>query len=243
MRTPFSMSVFHCLHDMVRESLVIRLEGGIVRSTAAGTLSLAIRYLESELAPAMTTFTERGTLPASMLGGNLQIVSEFLALRCVATQIKQLGSMTFNEAAQLAVARRAKFWKELGRCGPTWNKQDAGYELLARLPLVRVPLESFGTAGGREQSLLVPIVPGVSDAAKWDDRIESRDQIDKKATQLEKQAKEEVEKANKHKSDLVDQVQRRVQQETATGSASSTCNPIPADRLTKYSDTSPAAAA
>ena len=36
--------------------------------------------------------------------------------------------------------------------------------MLARLPLVRVPLESFGPSGGRQQSLVLPIIPGMSDA-------------------------------------------------------------------------------
>ena len=47
---------------------------------------------------------------------------------------------------------------------PAWQDKLAGHELLARLPLVRVPLGSVGHAGGKEESMLLPIVPTPSDA-------------------------------------------------------------------------------
>jgi SpoVK/Ycf46/Vps4 family AAA+-type ATPase len=36
--------------------------------------------------------------------------------------------------------------------------------MLARLPLIRVPLDTIGLNGGHKQSLLLPIIPGMSDA-------------------------------------------------------------------------------
>ena len=45
-----------------------------------------------------------------------------------------------------------------------WLEADAGHEVLARLPLLRVPLGCFGSGGGSAASLLIPIVPGFSDA-------------------------------------------------------------------------------
>ena len=109
---------------------------------------------------------------ASFFKGDDRDGSKLKALREVAEMIKAFGSLRYDEAATTLCAARGSFFTSLnGQLAPErrvkasgWTPQVAGIEMLARLPLVRVPLESFGPSGGRQQSLVLPIIPGMSDA-------------------------------------------------------------------------------
>eukprot|EP00966_Prymnesium_polylepis_P114112 2637273-Prymnesium_polylepis.1 len=74
-----------------------------------------------------------------------------------------MGSMPYGDAVRLLCDERRSFFKDLPPDfkAPAWSAIRAGNELLARLPLIRVPLDSFGPTGGRRASLLVPIMPGL----------------------------------------------------------------------------------
>ena len=84
------------------------------------------------------------------------------------------GSLRYDEAIVLACEQRKRLLvtindglRKSGQIDqqlPVWDWQRAGHEILARLPVLCVPLGTFGPSGGLEQSLLMPIIPGMSDA-------------------------------------------------------------------------------
>jgi len=148
------------------------LEESALRSTTDGTLSSAIAGLESRIAPHREKLAAGRMLPAAAFAGGDGDLSKLKALKEVACMIQKLGSMTFHDACIMLVHVRHRFYAGLNAAldpscqlqSPHWRDQEAGNEMLARLPLIRVPLETFGPNGGRKQSLLLPIIPGVSDA-------------------------------------------------------------------------------
>ena len=148
------------------------LEESAVRSTTDGTLSSAIAGLESRIAPHREKLAAGRMLPAAAFAGGDGDLSKLKALKEVACMIQKLGSMTFHDACIMLVHVRHRFYAGLNAAldpscqlqSPQWRDKEAGHEMLARLPPIRVPLETFGPNGGRKQSLLLPIIPGVSDA-------------------------------------------------------------------------------
>jgi len=149
----------------------------ILRSNASGTLAESIQRLEGRIAPLRATLQSGELPPPKHFRGDEQDVGKLTALKYIAVLIKQKGSMLYDEATDLCRHKREQFLSSLnGTDGtdapkgemrvpaPEWRKREAGHELLARLPLTRVPLGSFGSQGGTQQSLLLPTMSGLSDA-------------------------------------------------------------------------------
>ena len=153
--------------------LIVLIAASTYRSCCNGTLAQRVEQLDNALAPHMLAASEGRPPLVSALRGDEADLSKLLALKTVAARIKEQGSMLYSEAATLACARRDRFFKDAAAMfseaqhlneAPAWREKEAGHELLARLPLVRLPLSRFGSAGGSEQSLLIPILPGLNDA-------------------------------------------------------------------------------
>ena len=149
------------------------LEESALRSTTNGTLSLAIAGLESRIAPHREKLAAGRMLPAAAFAGGDEDLSKLKALKEVACMIKKQGSVIYRDACIMLVHERSQFYSGLNAAlpssqqqltSPRWDDKRAGLEMLARLPLIRVPLDTFGPNGGRNQSLLLPIIPGMSDA-------------------------------------------------------------------------------
>lgn len=148
-------------------------EAAAVRSNCGGTLGVVMDQLIKDAEPAQICMAAGDGPSPTHLQGDDHDITKLVALWRLANHIKRTGSMLYNEAASLLVHERQSFVGELnaalradGRApleAPAWDPKLAGHELLARLPLVRVPLASFGAQGGGEQSLLLPIVPSLTD--------------------------------------------------------------------------------
>ena len=119
-----------------------------------------------------------GRLPTSdAFRGDDHDLSKLKALKTVATMVLQDGPMLYREACASLVHARSTFFSDLNAAldadvvdsafrfkSPSWLAKRAGHELLACVPLVRVPLASYGAEGGVRESLLMPIIPALSDA-------------------------------------------------------------------------------
>jgi hypothetical protein len=178
---------FHTLADMLAASPPrVRLldcslpddtEHTAVRSCCAGTLASCVAQLDAAIAPHAVRMMD-GKLPTSdAFCGDDHDLSKLKALKTVATMILEHGPMLYHEACACLIHARSTFFSDLNTAldadafdaafrfrSPSWLAKRAGHELLARVPLVRVPLASFGADGGRQQSLLLPIIPALSDA-------------------------------------------------------------------------------
>ena len=174
-------SVYDHMHSMLQAGLLKRLDvplpdGDVnlaaVRSARGGTLLAAIDELDKAAAEYDALRLEGHPPHARFFKGDHKDVSKIAALKAVAGAIKLRGSMISCEAVQLLCSMRTMFIAQLANSGfpfksPQWNAINASNELLARLPLLRVPLDSFGPCGGGHgghASLLVPIMPGMCDA-------------------------------------------------------------------------------
>lgn len=177
-------SVFESLRELLDARLVVPLalhqpdrgaELVVVRSTCGDTLGTVIKRLGEATAQYDVECLDGLVPSARFFKGDQFDVSKITALKKVAERIKSSGSMTYDTAASSVWAERRTFFVELNAKlaaagsskvfhAPAWSSQKAGNELLARLPLVRVPLENFGARGGYRESLLIPIIPGISDA-------------------------------------------------------------------------------
>lgn len=175
---------FNHMRTLLEAGLVARLELALpdadldlvaVRSMRGGTLAAAIHDLGEATAAYDVIRLKRVVPSASFFKGDDADVSKITALKQVAELIRHSGSMIYGQAAAFVCAQRAAFFVELNEAlaaeghnkvfqAPVWNTHRAGLELLARVPLVRVPLHSMGPCGGAHDSLLVPIIPGISDA-------------------------------------------------------------------------------
>ena len=183
------MGVFDHLHTMLTAGRVTQLvisqdaagaappaELAVIRSSCGGTLSERITQLETMLSPHREAIRAGRVATAQFLGDEDDL-GKLSALKYVATQIRQQGSMLSRDAITLVRDKRLKVLGSvnLGLAAdqrkpirvPNWPEQMAGNELLARLPLLRVPLGTFGSDGGAE-NLLMPIVPGIVDAELLD---------------------------------------------------------------------------
>jgi hypothetical protein len=142
-------------------------EHAAVRSCRAGTLASCIVQLDAAIAPHALRMLD-GRLPTSdAFHGDDHDLSKLKALKTVATAIQQDGSMLFSEATVRLVHARSKFFADLNKAldadhfdvdlrfrSPwSWTRQRAGNELLARVPLIRLPLASFGKEGGDSECI------------------------------------------------------------------------------------------
>mmetsp|Transcript_924 Transcript_924/g.2586 ORF Transcript_924/g.2586 Transcript_924/m.2586 type:complete len:1158 (-) Transcript_924:51-3524(-) len=148
-----------------------------VRSCREGTLPHNLDMLNSAIAASAARMVAGQLLTSADLRGDEQDLSKLVGLKAVAEMVMQHGCVLYHEAAERFVHRRHTFFSDLNAAldadgvdedvryqSPAWRTARAGNELLARLPLVRVPLNTFGSAGGSQQSLLLPIIPALSDA-------------------------------------------------------------------------------
>ena len=162
---------------LLDSSLPDDAERAAVRSCCAGTLASCIAQLDAAIAPHAVRMMD-GRLPTSdAFRGDDHDLSKLKALKTVATMVLQDGPMLYREACASLVHARSTFFSDLNAAldadvvdsafrfkSPSWLAKRAGHELLARVPLVRVPLASYGAEGGVRESLLMPIIPALSDA-------------------------------------------------------------------------------
>ena len=173
---------FDHLHTMLAAGLVRRLGSpdgvldlAAVRSTSGGTLAAKLQEF-GEATAAYDVERLSGRVPsACFFKGDDNDVSKLSALKAVTEHIKLLGSMEFNAAAVFVSAQRTLFFANLNAAladegfskvfkVPDWSVKRAGNEILARLPIVRVPTTVFGQANGANVQILLPIIPVISDA-------------------------------------------------------------------------------
>ena len=169
------------LAGVLKQELVVQLSAGeegtgVLRSRCSGSLTDRIQTLRAELAPHRLTLMNNAVPSAAFFRGDHKDVSKLYALSQLASLIKKQGSVLWGTAVALLRSERRAWLQNINAtlsadaqlCVPAWNPpKAAGYELLARLPLIRLPLSTVGIMGGAEESLLVPIIPsaiGLGDA-------------------------------------------------------------------------------
>jgi len=143
----------------------------VIRSNCGGTLTETISRFECALQPHRETMSAGAALDHCHVRGDDADVLKLSALKHVASIIKERGSLRLDEAVLLASQRRKLLLNTLneGLLGsgcrqlPVHGWWYTGHEILARLPLFCVPLGTLGPNGGNKQSLLMPIIPGMSD--------------------------------------------------------------------------------
>ena len=147
------------------------VEQSALRSTCSGSLASAIDLLESKINPLESKIKAGRLLPAAAFAGGDSDLSKLKALQQVAVMIKTLGSINYQHACSMLLYERRQFYHGLNaasvssqkRKAPNWSEQRAGNEMVARLPLIRVPLHVFGH-GGNDQSLVRACAPDPCDA-------------------------------------------------------------------------------
>ena len=157
---------------LLEQELVVLLSAGeegagVLRSRCSGSLTERIQTLHAALAPHRLTFLNGGVPAPVFFRGDHKDVSKLYALGKLASLIKENGSVLWSVAVTLLRQQRSAWLEKINAtlpadaqlCVPEWNSRVAGYELLARLPLIRVPLNTVGIMGGEAQSLLLPIIP------------------------------------------------------------------------------------
>ena len=145
----------------------------VIRSNCGGTLAETISRLENALRPHRDAMRANALDPRYVRGDDADIL-KLSALKYVASIIMERGSLRYDEAILLACEQRKRLLitindglRRSGQIDQQLVMQDwqrAGHEILARLPVLSVPLGTLGPSGGKEQSLLMPIIPGMSDA-------------------------------------------------------------------------------
>ena len=146
---------------LLDSSLPDDAERAAVRSCCTGTLASCVAQLDAAIAPHAVRMMD-GRLPTSdAFRGDDHDLSKLKALKTVATMVLQDGPMLYREACASLVHARSTFFSDLNAAldadvfdsafrfkSPSWLAKRAGHELLARVPLVRVPLASYGAEGG-----------------------------------------------------------------------------------------------
>ena len=172
------MRPYVTLASVLEQGLVVQLSAGeegagVLRSRCSGSLTECIVALHAALAPHRLTLLNGAVPAAAFFRGDHKDVSKLYALRKLALFIKEQGSVLWGTAVALLRSERSAWLEAINRTlqadaqlhVTAWKR--AGYELLARLPLIRVPLNTVGLMGGEAQSLLLPIIPsaiGLGDA-------------------------------------------------------------------------------
>ena len=169
---------YQSVAQLLEQELVVLLSAGeegagVLRSRCSGSLTERIQTLHAALAPHRLTFLNGGVPAPVFFRGDHKDVSKLYALRKLALFIKEQGSVLWGTAVALLRSERSAWLETINGTlqadaqlhVTAWKR--AGYELLARLPLIRVPLNTVGLMGGEAQSLLLPIIPsaiGLGDA-------------------------------------------------------------------------------
>ena len=167
-------TMFQHLHGLLSSRQVFQLglsdspAGSVLRSGCSGTLAERVNALDAELAPHRETVLD-GRVPAlQFFRGDIHDVGKLAALKKLAEYLKEHGSILWNEAVGRLRAHRNLFLSRVNELLdadhqlplPSWPVDKAGFELLARLPVVRVPLQSFSSRGVR--CVLLPYIRCIS---------------------------------------------------------------------------------
>jgi hypothetical protein len=172
--------IYLSLACVLEQKLVVQLSSGeegagVLRSRCSGSLTDHIHALQAALAPHRLTLLSGAVPAAAFFRGDHKDVSKLYALYKLALLIKEQGSVLWGTAVATLRLLRSVWLQKINNTLPTdaqlrvpaWTPLRAGCELLSRLPLIRVPLDTVGIMGGEAQSLLLPIIPsaiGLGDA-------------------------------------------------------------------------------
>ena len=128
------MAAYDSTHALLVNSLVVQLDGGVLRSCCSGTLRSLVAKIDAALAPAAATVSQGRAMPMSFLRGDANDVSKLMALREVAKLILANGPMLYARACIVAMAKRKCFLSKLQSIGcapdayriPDWIESRAG---------------------------------------------------------------------------------------------------------------------
>ena len=102
--------VFDTLTSVVDAGRVVRVDDGVLRSTCPGTLAERAEELRALAAPAMEAITKGAPRWSLDFKGDARDVSKQVALMAICRELKDTGSMPYNDAAKLLCAKRAEFF-------------------------------------------------------------------------------------------------------------------------------------